>query len=289
MTDNGLDTTARLRRGEYRLRKIGTWLRYRWAVASHVVPRHWLRRGPDGLPLPPGGFIHAVSGSYDAGWFLKSGALGYTALISALRDVNPAAEDIEMVLDFGCGCGRVARHWPLNKPLQFHGVDTNPHLVHWCQKNLEPGRFTSNAPDPPLVFEPETFDLIYAFSVLTHLGEQRQMAWMTEFERLLRPSGWLVVSTHGEHAARLLPAPEREDFNAGRLVVTTYGTEGGNDWNAFHPRRYFEDVTAAAFECVEFRAEGALGNPPQDLFVLRRRSSTDEPSGTRFRDRSGSQ
>jgi ubiquinone/menaquinone biosynthesis C-methylase UbiE len=261
----------KLRRGEYRLRKIITWLRYRWAVILTKAPGRHTNLGPNGLPLPPGGLIHAVAGSYDTGWFLESGALAHECLISSLQKHGVSVEKLTTVLDFGCGCGRVARHWQSATSLRFHGVDTNRDLVRWCQKNLVFGRFSVNAPGPPLHFDPQTFDLVYGFSVLTHLSEDRQLAWMREFERVLKPQGVLVISTHGKKAARVLPGPLRTRFDAGELVVTRYGSEGGNDCNAFHPRRYFTDVVARAFECVAFQPEGALGNPPQDLYLLRRR------------------
>jgi len=270
MEHTGAKSPPKLRRGEYRLRKIVTWLRYRWAVVSNTIPGRHATVGQDGLPLPPGGFIHAVGGSRDTDWFLESGNLAYKCLVDALRGGGVAVEELTTVLDFGCGCGRVARHWQPTSSVRFYGVDTNRHLVRWCKKRLGFGRFSRNAPDPPLSFESQTFDLVYGFSVLTHLSEERQMAWMRELQRVLKPRGWLVISTHGEKAARVLPEPVRMEFDAGKLVVTRYGTEGGNDWNAFHPPRYFTDVIAAAFERVAFSPEGALGNPPQDLYILRR-------------------
>ena len=73
------------------------------------------------------------------------------------------------ILDFGCGCGRVVRWWR-DLPAEIHGSDFNPTLVRWCRENLPFGVFEVNRPEPPLPYPDDSFDLVYALSVLTHLA-----------------------------------------------------------------------------------------------------------------------
>jgi SAM-dependent methyltransferase len=49
---------------------------------------------------------------------------------------------------------------------------------------------------PPLAFEDASFDLIYAFSVFSHLNEETGISWINDFARLVRPGGAVMVTTH---------------------------------------------------------------------------------------------
>ena len=253
---------------------IAAALRFYRDVLRELLPGPHGKTGSDGWPLPPSGFIHAVSGASDVDWYLRGGALAHGSMMELLRDHGVGPEALRSVLDFGCGCGRVVRHWRPTESTRVHGVDTNQHLVRWCARRLGFGEFKATGMKPPLPFEEERFDLIYAFSVFTHLTEVLQLAWMDELERVLKPGGYLVISTHGQRSAHDLPDNLKRRFDDGHLVVSIFGPEGGNDCNAFHPPGYFETMIARRFTTVAFRPEGAAGNPPQDLFLLRKGTAT---------------
>jgi len=70
---------------------------------------------------------------------------------------------------------------------RFHGTDYNPQLINWCKPNLCFAQFEVNGLSPPLVYEEEQFDLIYALPVFTHLPEDLQLAWMSELSGFLGP------------------------------------------------------------------------------------------------------
>ena len=146
----------------------------------------------------------------------------------------------------------------------------NDDAVEWCRRNLSFATFESNGLAPPLAFETARFDLVYALSVFTHLPEEIQLLWMLELERVLRPGALLLVSTHGERYVPRLSSDERARFAAGAVVVRWEEVAGTNLCTAFHPPEYVRDRLAARFELLDFVAEGAKGNPHQDLFVFRR-------------------
>src|SRR2546421_591590 len=81
---------------------------------------------------------------------------------------------------------------------QLRGSDFDGPAVEWCRKNLAFASFTHNELRPPLPFGERELDLVYAFSVLTHLPVDVQHAWVAELGRVLRPGGYLLLSTHGE-------------------------------------------------------------------------------------------
>jgi SAM-dependent methyltransferase len=210
-----------------------------------------------------------VAGTPDAGWFVDSGRAAADTLRGALERAGTRLENVTAVLDFGCGCGRVIRHLrTLDAALS--GSDFNRALVAWCDVNLPFARFSVNALEPPLAAEADAFDLVYAFSVLTHLPETLGNRWLAELRRVVRPGALVVLSTHGERYAERLAPAEREVFDDGGLVVRWSAVAGTNLCTVFHPESYVRDSLARGWELVELVPEGARGNPHQDLVVLRR-------------------
>src|SRR5207244_9030240 len=131
------------------------------------------------------------------------------------------------------GCGRVMRRW---RDLDgVHGSDTNAEAVAWCRANLPFGRFETNGLAPPLAFADDSFDLVYALSVFTHLTVDLQRAWLGELRRVLRPRGLLLLTTHGRAYLDRLSAEERELFDAGKVVVRWEDVAGTNLCSAYHP------------------------------------------------------
>lgn len=244
---------------------------------AHWRARAWhernapLRRtgAPDGLPIPPDRLMYLVGGTADAAWFLEGGARAADSIRATLSEAGVDLEGLRSVLDFGCGCGRVARRWA-GLRAAVHGCDLNPGLVRWCSRHLPFGTFATNRLDPPLPYAPGAFDLAYALSVFTHLDEPRQRAWMAEMHRVLRPGGHLVISTHGARYREDLRPEEAARFDAGELVVRRSDEPGSNACGAYHPETYVRGRLSPPFATVAFRPQGALGNPHQDLWLLRR-------------------
>jgi SAM-dependent methyltransferase len=220
--------------------------------------------GVDGIPLPPRRLMVRVAGTADADWFVRSGRAAYDAITAHV----PLGE-LGSVLDFGCGCGRVTRYWS-GFAGSVVGSDLDGPAVEWCRRNLAFARFERNALEPPLVFESESFDLVYALSVFTHLTAELQVAWRDELRRVLRPGGVLLVTTHGRSYLPKLDDEERGRFERGELVVRWGDVPGSNLCSAYHPEAYLRDTFAQGFDLEKLEPEGALGNPTQDLVVLRK-------------------
>jgi SAM-dependent methyltransferase len=218
----------------------------------------------DGPPLPPRRLMVRVAGTADADWFLRSGRAAFDAIAGHV----PLAE-IDSVLDFGCGCGRVTRYWS-DFAGSVSGGDVSGKAIDWCRQNLQFGHFEVNRLQPPLAFEDESFDLVYALSVFTHLTDELQLAWRDELRRVLRPGGRLLLTTHGRSYVPRLDSGERERFERGDLVVRWGDVPGTNLCSAYHPERYLRETFARGFEFVELEPEGARGNPTQDLVLLRK-------------------
>ena len=94
-------------------------------------------------------------------------------LHDAIRDVLGPRWDFagKRVLDFGCGAGRVLRHFVGEATrAQVHGCDIDAASIAWVAEALDPpihGHVTGER--PPLPFTDGSFDLIWTLSVFSHL------------------------------------------------------------------------------------------------------------------------
>jgi SAM-dependent methyltransferase len=221
-------------------------------------------------PLPPPALVDLVAGNTDPEWFLRSGRMGADSIVSILEKNGLAFDRMSAVLDFGCGVGRVLRHWNGVKGPRLYGSDYNAELVRWCRHHLRFCRLNVNPLQGALPYAPGTFDFIYSLSVLTHLTLAHEEFWMAELGRVLRPGGHLLVSTHGEWYLDRLSADDQATFRAGRRVTLAGESAGTNSCHTYHPEAYVRERLASGYEVVDFVPEGALGNPQQDYWLLRK-------------------
>jgi SAM-dependent methyltransferase len=228
--------------------------------------------GPDGLPLPPRRLMTLVAGTADIGWFLEYGETTTNAIRSMLRRNSVEIGSLDAVLDFGCGCGRMIRHWRDLERTEVHGTDYNPELIGWCRGHLPFASFQTNDLAPPLKYPDDAFDLVYAFSVFTHLPEDLQHRWIAELHRVIRPGGYLLITTHGESYLDRLSPEERSRFERGELVTRHGDVAGTNLCASFHPRSWLEGRLLAGFDIVEFAPvkAGTTDGVLQDMTLARK-------------------
>jgi SAM-dependent methyltransferase len=200
--------------------------------------------------------MHAeVSGTdgLDVNVFLEVGkaCAGWITTLLKRHDVDMSS--MEAILDFGCGCGRVIRHYQALGGPRLYGTDYNPQLVAWCRRNLPFAEFGVNGLHPPLTYANDTFDVACAFSVFTHLSESLQRSWLAELRRVIKRHGYLVLTTQGDaYAVVYLAAHERDQFSRGEMVIQENGKPGEGWYNAFHPVSYVRETLVEGFEVKEF-------------------------------------
>ena len=98
-------------------------------------------------------------------------------------------------LDFGCGWGRMTRFFLKDVAAEnLYGVDVVPSMISACERTIPYGNFSLVAAEPPTSFASDSFDIIFAYSVFSHLPERIHIKWIEEFARLLKPGGLLVAT-----------------------------------------------------------------------------------------------
>jgi SAM-dependent methyltransferase len=245
-------------------------------LATMAAPRvlfgnasHRLRGQADGWPIPPSRLIYLVAGTYDIEWFLTLGRRGVQAIRDTLSRNQIDLNSFSAMLDFGCGCGRVIRHFQDLPATKVYGADYNRKLVDWCDRHLTFAAFRANELAPPLPYDDDSFDFVYALSVFTHWGEELQFAWIDEMRRVIKPGGHLFMTTHGQSYLPGLSDDERRAFLDDELVVRRGHLAGKNICTTFYTEKYVRDQLTRGCEVVDFVPEGAKGNPTQDAYLLR--------------------
>lgn len=239
-------------------------------AALYQMARYAISGAPDGQPMPRVWARARVAGSPDPEWFFASGRRAAASIREAVAGQGQRMEEMQRILDFGCGCGRVLRHWHDLRQVAVFGTDFQVPLLKECQRVLPFAHLAANALEPPLPFKDASFDLVYCLSVFTHFDDRQERLWRDEIRRVLKPGGLWVFSTQGEAYKDKLRGAERARFEAGQMVCQRQEFRGLNLCMTFHPERYVRDVLGADFSVVAFESQGARGNPPQDLYVLRR-------------------
>lgn len=207
-----------------------------------------------GLPLPPPYMRVLTAGSPDAAVFVQTGRSAADAFMAlAARHGRPFAPE-RAALDFGCGCGRTARH--LVREAALSGCDLNRKLAGWCAMSL-PGSFQPNAALPPTPYPDATFDLVYSVSVFTHLHQPNAKAWLDELARVTRSGGLAFLTFFDEHipqAAAFLPQLMDRGF-----VVRHEGPEGSNLLCGYFSTEAFAAAAAPGWRMLEAVASPTSG------------------------------
>ena len=222
-----------------------------------------------------------VIGNRDPDGFLVSGATDYHRIDRALRAMSGRhLHEFDRVLDWGVGCGRLARHFPARRAGALTGCDIDRDNVDWCAAHL-PGRYVECAMAPPLPFPDASFDVVYGVSVFTHLREPMQLRWLAELARVTSPGAWILVTVHGRTAIDFSRLPPEEyvrlveEVDAKGILETGtnaqldgHADHGGEYVNVFHGFDYIRRVWGRSFAVADILPGYILHH---DLVVLRTR------------------
>jgi SAM-dependent methyltransferase len=232
-------------------------------------PLYRLTGPPDGLPLPPARLVYLVQGTYGLRAFYTNGVRGAASINAVLARNGLSMDGFRAVLDFGCGCGRIVRHWKhLNGPT-IHGSDYNPRLIEYCRRKLPFAQFSVNQPRAQLTYENGAFDFIYAISVFTHLDEAAEDFWIGELRRVLEPGGHLLITVIGTKRLHALTPAQRAQFERGERVAVNQASTGTNDCYVFHPEPFVRAKFGWSFTIADFVPGGQQENQ-QDVILFRR-------------------
>lgn len=243
--------------------------------------------------LPPRR-LRARTGVPEARAFVESGREAARELESALAAAGRSFDEIESVLDFGSGPGRVLPHVAaLATRARCTGCDVNRPAIEWARVHRPALGWEVSRFRPPLPFDDGSFDLVYSISVFSHIDEELQDRWLEELARVVRPGGTVLLSVHGRHAFDQFrtgqattrwsagSAFSRGPLQAGEFTFVPYrrsawirnelpGVEGEFGL-AFHDERYVQERWSSTFEVIEVLPRAMTGW--QDIVVGSKRQA----------------
>lgn len=147
-------------------------------------------------PFPPVELMANVSGLQNEQDFAAHGAAIYRALSDA--STKPLM-DYKSILDFGCGCGRLARMFKGHRG-QISGCDIDSRHVEWINQNLPFMKAKVSNVTPPIPYADNEFEAVISISIFTHLTERSQNQFLAELRRVCRADGKLFLTVHGQRA-----------------------------------------------------------------------------------------
>jgi len=143
-------------------------------------------------PLPPSELQRNWCGN--AGLALVDQSLEFYKLLKHVflqHGTKPLSE--AKILDFGCGWGRLIRLFIKDLPgNQLFGCDPDAEILKWCEKI--PGNFRVSDYRPKHLPFDDIYDLVYAYSVFTHLGPGTHLDALIAIHKSLAPNGLLVIT-----------------------------------------------------------------------------------------------
>lgn len=164
------------------------------------LARHWTKLGLEdpfwAVCVDP----DRRGGRWDVGEFMASGRAEIGAALDRLDQLG-ICRARSAALDFGCGVGR------LTAALSGYfdsvtGVDISPSMLDRARGLLDgqPGcRVVHNASPDLKIFPDASFDLVCSSLVLQHMPRVLACAYLTEFVRVTRPGGAIVILVPERH------------------------------------------------------------------------------------------
>jgi SAM-dependent methyltransferase len=170
-----------------------------------------------------------------------------------------------IILDYGCGQGRLSSQLVELGYVNVLGIDSSPEMIRIAREEVPDAGFVEND-GARIPCGDATLDAVLLFAVLTCIpSDDAQKNLLREFKRILRPGGLLLVSDY---------PLQTDDRNLRRYE--TFARELGG-YGRFrlpdgallrhHPREWFDELLAdfRVEESLELDARTMNGNPARIL------------------------
>jgi SAM-dependent methyltransferase len=166
------------------------------------------------------------------------------------------------------------------EPGKLLGVDLDAQAIRICRETNRWCKFTLIEPYPPTPLTPESFGLIYLYSVFSHLPEEMHWMLLKEFHRLLVPGGMLIATTWARDYIHLCKNPgifldvdaAISAYNSGQFCYDCYGEQGRRSFwgEACISKIYVERRWQEIFNVCDYVEDRGVSS--QNVIVARKRA-----------------
>ena len=148
------------------------------------------------LPGTPTNYIQEFFTGTHGDKSLNEGFGYYKVVKEQYQKYNGDIARAHNILDFGCGWGRIIRFFIKDiQSSKIWGCDPEEDMIKICKEQNKYCNFECIKSYPPTSFHDNTFDLIYSYSVFSHLSEDLHLRILQEIKRILRPGGIYITTT----------------------------------------------------------------------------------------------
>jgi 2-polyprenyl-3-methyl-5-hydroxy-6-metoxy-1,4-benzoquinol methylase len=250
------------------MRLLLALLQFRIQQFSNRKSNRKFRREHPGLPIPSDrDLFETFQVNYEK--YFSDGALAAKEIMEWYAPYYNTGKPI--ILDWGCGTGRVIQHIPNIVPEAVcHGCDSNNNRINWARKQIHQVQF-SISEGVTLPYASQQFNLIFGISVLTHIAAEEQIEYVRELHRLLQPGGILILSTHGSRYTQQLSDRELEAYLRG-AYTRSYHEKGHRLVCTYNHAFHFQQALSALFMIQEYYDGKSHPNKlgGQDLWILQK-------------------
>jgi len=182
------------------------------------------------------------------------------------------------ILDFACSNARVLR-W-LDKMTDGHeawGVDIDANRIMWNITHLNSFHFATIQTNAHLPFSDKFFNLVYGYSIFTHLDELT-FTWIAEIRRVLEKDGLFIFTLLDSEAIKskldrnmknkMIHDPAFEKYHDENTCMT-FSHSRSNRFHTAIKRDFICDILDKYFDILEVADETMAGT--QSLIVCRQR------------------
>jgi 2-polyprenyl-3-methyl-5-hydroxy-6-metoxy-1,4-benzoquinol methylase len=246
-------------------------MRFYWQKRKYKKDNDQFKKDHPDFALPPEFFIYETY-RLNYKWYYDDGKNTAKEIIELLSRQLDISQPGIRILDWGCGPGRIIRHFPISLPnAEISGTDYNGEYIKWCSKNLNKIDFSVNKIDPPTNYDDSFFDVVIGLSIFTHLSERSHNDWIAELYRIVKPGGFIFITTHGKAYYSKLTSAEKKQFDSNDLVIREYSNEGNRLYSSFQPTEFIKKLILGKFVIAE-NIEGEINNnePSQDIWLLKK-------------------
>lgn len=264
------------------------WL---WAFTDGYDTNPLLRKI---LPAMPDPQIQANFTGLSGHPALNQAFNAYTLFKRVAYQHGAAISQCGSILDFGCGWGRVVRFFLKDvDERRVVGVDCYKEMIELCKGQRLRCQLEATPILPPTPFADGAFDIVYLYSVFSHLSEEAHLAWLAEFNRLLKPGGIVLATTRprsfvticadlakkqnleiwqrGSSASFSDPKQAMADYDAGKFVHSPSGGGGCLDKSFYGesciPEKYVRRHWTKLFSSVDYLHMGQHNAFDQNVIV----------------------
>ncbi len=198
-------------------------------------------------------------------------------LVANYTNITGNSLEHARVLDFGCGWGRLLRLMPFySDAANVYGCDAwDTSLGHVRDAGISANLAKSDTEPSTLPFTGVTFDLIYSFSVFTHLSERIALAALSAMRNRISPSGLLVITIRPVDFWTFMELLHKKDFQEHKSVHESYGLSYLPHSHSAVSNIYGDTSISKAYMDASFigwkveHMGGNLSDPQQEFVCLR--------------------